>query len=368
MPLPSKRDHAEIARRLTDWLAHRLPAGADPAIGDLAIPEGSGFSSETLLFAASWDEGGTRRTQRYVARLQPEMSDYPVFPSYDLKLQYDCLELVGRDTTVPVPHAPWLELDESWVGCPFFVMARVEGQVPADNPPYVFGDWLYEATPEQQEQTWRSSVDALAALHTLAPDRHDMAFLDRPQWGTTPLEQHLGYQRWYYDWARGDARYQIVDDLFAWLDEHRPADDGPTTITWGDARVGNIMYRDFRPVALFDWEMAALGSREVDLAWMLFMHQFWQDLANRFGAPGLPDFLPRSAAVAQYEAASGHTVRNLEFWEVFAALRFCIISIRTSIRAVAYGQMPQPDDPEDLIMLRGLAQTMLDGTYWKAQR
>ena len=32
------------------------------------------------------------------------------------------------------------------------------------------------------------------------------------------------------------------------------------------ARIGNVMYKDFEPVGVLDWEMAALGPREMDIA------------------------------------------------------------------------------------------------------
>ena len=42
---------------------------------------------------------------------------------------------------------------------------------------------------------------------------------------------------------------------------------------------------------------------------------------------------------------------------MFGALRFAIVSVRTSTRGIAYGQMEAPADPDDLIMFR----TLLDG-------
>jgi hypothetical protein len=57
-------------------------------------------------------------------------------------------------------------------------------------------------------------------------------------------------------------------------------------------------------------------------------------------------------------------VRNLEWFEVFAALRFAIVSIRTGKRGIAYGTMEAPGDPDDLIMFRNLLEAMLAGTYW----
>jgi len=57
-------------------------------------------------------------------------------------------------------------------------------------------------------------------------------------------------------------------------------------------------------------------------------------------------------------------VQDFEFYEVFAALRFAIVSLRTSARAMAYGDMPQHDNPDDMIMHRHLIEQMLDGSFW----
>ena len=167
MPLPSKRDHVEFGRRLTAWLTTTLPAGAAPEITELSIPEGTGMSSETLLFTVESTVNGSRVEDRYVARIRPEMSDYPVFPEYDLALQYDCLRLVAAHSDVPVPEAPWIELDEGPLGAPFFLMHRVDGVVPPDMPPYVFGGWLAEASDDQRMLLQRNAVEVLAKLHAI---------------------------------------------------------------------------------------------------------------------------------------------------------------------------------------------------------
>ena len=365
MPLPSKRDHAEFGRRLSMWLATKLPVGAAPTVTDLAVPEGTGLSSETLLFTANWLADGALRRERYVARVRPEMADHPVFPDYDLALQHRCLELVAARSDVPVPRVAWIELDESALGAPFFVMHRVDGVVPADMPPYVFGGWLFDASPAQQAALQRNAVGVLAKLHAIDVTGADVAFLDRPQWGATPLDQHLGYQRWYYDWAREGTEYDIIERSFAWLEANRPVGER-TVLNWGDARIGNIMWCDFSPVAVLDWEMAAIGAPGVDVGWMIFMHRFFHDMATRHAMPGLPDFMRADAVAREYEELSGHPVADLEYYEVFAALRFAIISLRTSIRAIAYGHMEHPADREDFVMHRALLETMLDGSYFSS--
>jgi hypothetical protein len=62
---------------------------------------------------------------------------------------------------------------------------------------------------------------------------------------------------------------------------------------------------------------------------------------------------------------TGRTLGPLEWFEVFAALRFAVVSIRTSTRGIVYGTMEKPDDPDDLVMFRSLLEQMLDGSYWQ---
>jgi len=53
----------------------------------------------------------------------------------------------------------------------------------------------------------------------------------------------------------------LIERTFAALDTTRPAEGRPSS-NWGDSRIGNMMFRDFRPAAVLDWEMAALGPAE----------------------------------------------------------------------------------------------------------
>jgi aminoglycoside phosphotransferase (APT) family kinase protein len=286
-----------------------------------------------------------------------------VFPEYDLDLQARCMRLVRAATDVPVPEVPWYEDDPQWLGSPFLVMSRVDGKVPPDVPPYVFGGWVADLTPEEREQLETNTVSVLARLHRITPASHDLGFLTRPEHGEHPLDQQLGYQRWYYEWAREGVRYPLIERTFAWLEEHRPV-EGPAVLNWGDSRIGNMLFDGLEPVAVLDWEMATIGPKEIDIAWALFVHRFFDDLAERFELSPMPDLMRRDRVIATYERLSGEPVRDLEWFEVFAALRFAIVSVRTTARGVAYGQAEQPEDPDDVVMFRGLQERMLAGTYW----
>jgi aminoglycoside phosphotransferase (APT) family kinase protein len=365
-PRTSTREPEELQRRLEAWLATRLPAGAEPTVPVLASPETNGMSSETLLFDAEWRNGAGPHRRSLVARLAPEPSAVPVFPRYDLERQFRVMQLVAERTPVPVPTVLWSEPDPAPVGAPFFVMERVAGDVPPDVLPYNFGDsWLFDARPEDQRRLQEASVGVLAELHAIDGASEVFGFLAE---GGTPAEgalrRHVDEQWAYYRWAMGDLRLPLLERAFAWLEDHWPTDEGATVLSWGDSRIGNVLYRDFTPVAVLDWEMAALGPRELDLTWMVFLHRFFEDLAVRYGLPGMPSFLRRDDVATSYEARTGHAPRHLDWHFVYAALRHGVIMARVQRRSIHFGEATMPEDPDDLVMHKGTLEAMLAGSYW----
>lgn len=360
MPLPSKRDAGELRARLQSWLTDALGHACE--VGELSIPEGTGMSSETLLFDLVHDG----RTEPMVARLRPDMNDWPVFRTYDLAAQAGAMRWVAARSDVPVPNVRWFEADESHLGAPFFIMDRVSGSAPTDMPPYVFGGSFLDAfTAEELRTLQDNAVKIHARLHAIPLDDEVSTFTKAPGGGESAedaLRRQLADFAGYYDWARDGVRYPIIDDSIAWLDANFPTGLGQATLNWGDARPGNILFDGVNPVAVLDWEMVDVGPREVDLGWMVFLHRFFQDIAAVFQMPGFPDFLRREDVADTYRAVTGVEIADLHWFEVFAGARFAAISLRTSGRGVAYGTMEPPADPEGLIMHRDLLRSMIDGT------
>jgi aminoglycoside phosphotransferase (APT) family kinase protein len=105
--------------------------------------------------------------------------------------------------------------------------------------------------------------------------------------------------------------------------------------------------------------MAGLGPRELDLSWLLFAHEVFEHLASRFGAPGMPDFLRADGVAAHYERATGHTVGDLGFYRVYAALQWGVVFLRTGVRSVHFGEREMPDDPEEFMHHRELFEHVL---------
>src|SRR6266576_4198236 len=170
---PWRRDLTELGPALERWAR----AVIDPAarVSDASAP-GNGMSSETVLFEMS-AEG---ETEHYAARLAPTADVYPVFPEYDIELQAKCMNLVRARTDVPVPDVRWVELDPKWLGTPFLVMRRIDGEAPPDIPPYVFGGWVADAPPETRASMQRNTLQVLKKLHELSPANADLRFLARP--------------------------------------------------------------------------------------------------------------------------------------------------------------------------------------------
>ena len=133
-------------------------------------------------------------------------------------------------------------------------------------------------------------------------------------------------------------------------------------LSWGDSRIGNMMYRDFAPVAVLDWEMASVAPPEVDLAWMSFMHFFFESMLGKHGMSGLPDML-RPADMAQtYAALSGYEPRDLPWYLTYNGLRYAIVMFRITRRGVLFGEMELPDNPDDMTSIREEMEALMAGT------
>lgn len=367
-PAASLRDPAALTAALSTWLDIRLGDDARPRITSLEMPSANGMSSDTVLFDAEWNEAGTEVRRHLVARIAPDEEAFPIFPSYELARQFDTIRVVGELSDVPVPEVLWLENDAGAIGSPFFVMARVDGQVPPDRLPYNFGSWLSEAAPDDQMYLQRATVDLLVRLHAIAdPELHFDYSDPHDDPSHSPLRRHVAGQRRYYEWVTDEGeRSPLIERGFDWLEANWPAEEGPTVLSWGDARIGNVIYDGFEPVAVLDWEMASLGPREIDLAWMIFMHRFFEDIALAIGLTGMEGFMDRDDVVAWYTERSGYSPRDLDWFTLYAALRHGVIMSRLTRRAVAFGEVEMPADVDDLIMHRATIEAMLDGSYWSS--
>lgn len=348
----SSRDTASLPDALAAWLAEVLPDHTAPDITVDAGVDANGMSSETIIVTAHLTEGSKQVERKWVVRMAPGVDDVPVFGSYRMDHQFDVMRLAAEHTDVPIPAVRWLEPTGDVLGQPFFVMDHVDGLVPPDVMPYTFGgNWLADAPPERQRSLQDSTVGIIAALHSIPDAEQVFAFLDDPtEPGTTPgtaLRRRLNWlQEWYVYCQQGIGGSALVDRALTWLETHFPDDVAatPSVLCWGDSRIGNVLYQDFTPVGVLDWEMATLGPRELDVSWIIFAHNVFQELCGLADLPGMPDFLREEDVRATYSELTGIELGDLRWFHVYAGVIWCCVFLRTGARRIHFGELERPDD------------------------
>jgi aminoglycoside phosphotransferase (APT) family kinase protein len=337
MPVP-QRDLELTRKRLIDWLSTRLEDASDLRMSELSGPGATGFSSDTLMFDLAWKQGTRERREELVIRLEP--SGFRLFPTYDLGQQFRVLQgLQGTD--IPVPRVYWQEEDASVLGTPFFIMAKVDGSVPADSPSYHVDGWVTELEPDGRAAVWWSGLEVLASIHKLDWRALGFDFLDDPSGETTPLGRQLDFYRGYFEWAAQGKSYPTIEAGLEWLQKNRPPEPQPMAFCWGDSRLGNMIFRDKRCVAVLDWEMMTLGNPDQDIAWWLFFDRWHCEPAEVERLPGFPS---REETVERYQEWSGHEVQHLEYYEAFGAMRFSVIWLRVVQLLGELGLLPEEAD------------------------
>ncbi len=321
----SVRDVETMRSVLRDWLGPRVAPGSTIELSPITLPEGTGVANETVMFDATWTRHGTDHTEGFVARIA---SDDPLYYEADIEIHHDMYAALADVEGVPVPRVYGYEPDAGLLGAPFFVMGRIEGQVPGDNPHWNTSGFVVDASPDDRRRMWENAVDALAALHQVDASR--LAFL-KPPAGVSGFEDHLAYWRRYLSAAAGPSTHDTLEAGYEWLTAHLP-DQAPTGISWGDSRFANIMFRGVEVVALFDWDTVSLAGAGADLAWWRFM-----DGPSAALVPGIggPDEL-----VVRWQERTGVELIDLAYYDVFTTFRLGCILMRLYGQLGANGTIP----------------------------
>ena len=363
----SGRDLTTIPAVLPDWLSSVMASGVRPAVSVESGVDSNGMSSETIILTGRWEQGGKHVEEKWVARVAPTAQDVPVFIDYRMDHQYDVIRLVGELTDVPVPQVRWIEPTGDLLGSPFFLMDLVEGIVPPDVMPYTFGgNWFADAPAAKQRELQDATVEVLAKLHAIPDASGTFGFLaDSDPPGDSPLRRRLNWLTAWYEFAVPDiGRSELVETALGWLEDNFPADvaAGEPVLSWGDARIGNVLYRDYRPVAVLDWEMATLGPRELDVSWIIFAHMVFQELGGLAGLPGLPDVMREEDVRATYRTLTGVELGDLRWFYVYSAVIWCCVFMRTGARRVHFGEIEKPEDIESMFYHGGLLKRLIEET------
>jgi aminoglycoside phosphotransferase (APT) family kinase protein len=331
---PETRDLDVLAVQLAGWLQARMPEADGVTVANLAYPSGAGRSHETILFDASWRQGGRTKGESFVVRIKP--GRHTVFPDDLFEPQYKVMRVLHEQGRVRVARPLWFETDPALLGAPFFVMERVRGRVPVSIPPYAQVGWVAEATPQQRRKMWESGVRQLAAIQSTPLDT--VGFLAGPSGAEQGLAQEWDKYVRFVAWISRERSWPALDAGLARLEAAWPA-NRPPGLVWGDARLGNMMFdEDFEVAAVMDWEQPSLGGALNDLAWWLVLSETMHGEAP--GRPHLEGMGSREETIALWREITGISAADIEWYEDFTHLKMSC----TAVRLAELGKMPFPED------------------------
>jgi aminoglycoside phosphotransferase (APT) family kinase protein len=320
------------------WLAKRWPSASDLTVLPFESPR-SGFSAKTLFAPVHYRHDGERVEERVVLRVEnPEPAIYPVqAPGLDveIEIQYRVMQGLHAVGGIPLAELIGYEPDPSVLGAPFFAMRHVRGNVATENPPYTKEGFFVDASPASRRAMVESGLRILADVHRI--DWRAAGFDWLVPRGTTPgLETQLELWERYGRRELRDRVQPVFDEGVRWLRAHLPS-GLESRLSWGDSRMGNILFDGDRPAAITDFENAAIAPAEIDLGWWLMFDRTQHEVVSAERLPGEPT---REEQRDFYYAAAGRDLGDTHYFEVFAAMRYAAIVVRVMNRAEQRGLVP----------------------------
>ena len=292
-----------------------------------ASPIGEGHSNVTYLIRRGEAELVLRRPPRP-----------PLPPSAHDVLREARLLRALQDTPARVPKVLAVCEDDATIGCPFYVMERIEGEVIVSSVP----DGL--DTPVERRRIGEQLIEALAEIHGVDWQAAGLEGFGKP---TGYLERQL--RRFTGLWELNRTReIEEVERVGRWLAERMPV-SGPATIVHGDFRLGNTIYANDPPaelVAVLDWEMATIGDPLADLGYLCMM---WTESGDPDtgmrqhlgGVTRREGFPTRAELLADYERRTGRSMGDLR-WYTTLALWKTVVFMEGNYKRALSGSTDDP--------------------------
>ncbi len=273
---------------------------------------GTGVRIENVRLASA---GARRRNVLFDARRGAEVvplcaTIIPVSAMQIMPIEVEAANIaLAHRHGVPCPAVHGVSSDASYVGGPFFLTSRIEGET---IPRHILR--LVSATPGLGARIGRQCGEALARLHAIDLAEVPPA-LHQTAGGDTPVELALR--------SVGQQTAALLQPSPAfslavhWLDRNRPARTR-IAFTHCDFRNGNMIVGPDGLRAALDWEVARLSDPMEDLAWLCVRMWRFRNDALEVGGFATRDDLRQGyvSAGGEWEQASFH------WWKVYCTLRW----------------------------------------------
>ncbi len=304
-------DWGALARYARAKLAAVLQGQFDPSLPMTVEQFPGGHSNLTYLLRFG--------NQEFVMRRPPFG---PVPPrAHDMAREFRILEAVHP--VFPLAPQPFVLCeDASVIGSIFYIMERRHGLVVRSAEPPELADG-----PEARRRASKAMVDALADLHIVDIEAYGLVALGKPA-GFVERQVRGWTERW-----KGSQTSDLpeMDALAAWLTERLPADPPRPTLVHGDFKLDNVMLDASdvgRIVAVFDWEMSAVGDPLIDLGILLAYWVHVSTASQRDSVASVTHqrgWFTRAEILEHYGVATRLDLTNITFYEVFAVFKLAVV-------------------------------------------
>ena len=323
MPISTEKDVDRKLILLKDWFVSQNNFDEQSiSIFPHKTSLASGFSNETFAFKLT----DKNYNSDLVLRLAP--TGYRVFPEYNLKKQVDIMKLLFSKG-IPVPEVLFYEEDNSVIGSEFFIMNFIKGEAPSDNPPYHMDPkgMMGRTGSKNRRNVWIDWLSHLSNIHKLDLKDLDLDEAKEININESQIKGDIEYYENFLYWGMDGETNKLCEDVIKWLKKNIPLKVNPNKLCWGDSRLGNVLYKNYKASALLDWEMALIGDPISDLAWC-----FAVDDASSLGLgiKKLEGSLSSEEAIEIWEENTNLSPKNYEFYRIFSLLKFSIIMIRVA--------------------------------------
>jgi aminoglycoside phosphotransferase (APT) family kinase protein len=173
----------------------------------------------------------------------------------------------------------------------------------------------------------RAVIETLADLHAIDVGASGLSHLGKPA-GFVERQVRGWTGRW--DRSKTDEIPEM-ESLAAWLPAHLPPNAEPPAIVHGDFKLDNVMLDPAdvgRLVAVFDWEMTALGDPLIDVGIFLAYWSHGRRLEPNDALASVtdrPGWFTRDEVLECYAAKSGRDLSRLPFYEAFALFKVAVV-------------------------------------------
>jgi aminoglycoside phosphotransferase (APT) family kinase protein len=214
--------------------------------------------------------------------------------------------------------------DPSVMGCPFYVMERINGLIIRKKLPEGM-----ELDPKSARTLSENPIKVLCELHSVDYKKAGLGDFGKP--GGYVRRQVEGWIGRYRDARTPDA--PDYEDIMGWLTEKMPADTDRPCLIHNDYKFDNVVLNPRNPleiIGILDWEMATLGDPLMDLGNSIAYWIEKDDPPNiqmvRMMATNIEGMLTRKEQVTLYGEIMGRPIHDFDFYFCFGLFRLAVIA------------------------------------------